>query len=89
VFGPRHFLAGEDEAAYYELLARIRATVMPADIIDEIFITDVVELEWEVLRWRRLKSSLMQTCGREALLAFLTENLDYDLYLDRFAHDLA
>jgi hypothetical protein len=28
------------------------AAVKPVDIIDEMFIADVVSLEWEVLRWR-------------------------------------
>jgi hypothetical protein len=55
LFGQPQVLEGEDAAAYDELLARICAAVKPVDIIDEIFIADVVSLEWEVLRWRRLK----------------------------------
>src|SRR5215831_80121 len=54
-------LPGEDDASYHELLSRVRTAIKPVDIIDEMFIADVVSLEWEVLRWRRLKSSLMQT----------------------------
>ena len=53
-------LEGEDAAAYDQLLARICAAVKPVDIIDEMFIADVVSLEWEVLRWRRLKWGLIQ-----------------------------
>jgi hypothetical protein len=60
------------------------------DIIDEMFIADVVSLEWEVLRWRRLKSSLMRTCGLEALKQFLSRHLDYnDHYREYFEQDLA
>ena len=82
-------LEGEDAAAYDELLARICAAVKPVDIIEEMFIADVVSLEWEVLRWRRLKSSLIRARGLKALEDFLREKLDYDLYSEHFADDLA
>jgi hypothetical protein len=50
----------------------------------------VVSLEWEVLRWRRLKSSLMRTRGLEALEQFLKIHLDYyDHYQRHFEQDLA
>jgi hypothetical protein len=42
LFGPPPLIEGEDAAAYDQLLARICAAVKPVDIIDEIFIADVV-----------------------------------------------
>ena len=89
LFGPPPLIEGEDAAAYDQLLARICAAVKPVDIIDEIFIADVVPSEWEVLRLRRLKWSLIRARGLEALEDFLRENLDYDLYSEDFADDLA
>ena len=89
LFGPPPLIEGEDAAAYDQLLARICAAVKPVDIIDEMFIADVVSLEWEVLRLRRLKSSLIRARGLEALEDFLAEKLDYDLYSEHFADDLA
>jgi hypothetical protein len=88
LFGSPQLLHGEDDAAYDELLNRVGAVVRPVDIIDEMFIGDVVSLEWEVLRWRRLKSSLMRTRGLKALKYFLIENLDYDQYRKYFADEL-
>jgi hypothetical protein len=88
LFGSPQLLQGEDDAAYDELLNRVGAAVSPVDIIDEMFIGDVVSLEWEVLRWRRLKSSLMRTRGLKALKYFLIENLDYDQYRKYFADEL-
>jgi hypothetical protein len=88
LFGPPLLLEGEDAAAYDEFLARIHAAVNPADIIDEVFIADVVSLEWEVLRWRRLKLSLIRTLGLKALESFLAKKLEYDLYSEHFAADL-
>jgi len=67
VFGPPLLLEGEDAAAYDELLGRLCAAVKPADIIDEMFISDIAALEWEVLRWRRLKTTLMQEAGLKHL----------------------
>src|SRR5262249_39689391 len=90
LFGSAVLLAGEDDAAYHELLSRVRTTINPVDIIDEMFIADVVSLEWEVLRWRRLKSSLMRRRGLEALEQFLSKHLDYyDHYQTHFEQDLA
>jgi hypothetical protein len=89
LFGPPQLLAGEDAAAYDQLLARVRAVVNPVDIIEEMFIADLVFLEWEVLRFRRLKTSLLRAGGLEALKDFLARELDYDLYSEHFADDLA
>jgi hypothetical protein len=88
LFGSPQLLEGEDAAAYDELLSRVSAAVKPVDIIDEMFIADVVSLEWEVLRWRRLQSSLMRTRGLEELEQFLTNHLDYDQYWKFFEEDL-
>jgi hypothetical protein len=77
VFGPPQLLQGEDAAAYAQLLARVCAAVKPADMIDEMFIVDVVSLEWEVLRWRRLKFSLLRGLRLHALENFLGVHLDY------------
>jgi len=91
LFGQPQLLEGEDAAAYDQLLVRICAAVKPVDIIDEVFVADVVSLEWEVLRWRRLKSSLIRAHGLEALKGFLAEQLDsdFDLYSEHFADYLA
>jgi hypothetical protein len=89
LFGPPPLIDGEDAAAYEQLLARICEAVKPVDIIDEMFIADVVPSEWEVLRLRRLKWSLIRAPALEALENLLGKNLGYDLYSQDFADDLA
>ena len=74
LFGPPLLIEGEDAAAYDQLLDRICAAVKPVDIIDEMFTADVVSLEWEVLRFRRLKWCLIRANALEALENFLGEN---------------
>ena len=89
LFGQPNILEGEDAAAYNELLDRVRAAVNSVDILEEIFIADLVSSEWERLRWNRLKSTLIRTHGLEALEEFLRDKLCYDAYSEHFAHDLA
>jgi hypothetical protein len=89
IFGPPLLLEGEDEVAYDELLARICAAVKPVNVIEEMFVADVVFLEWEILRLRRLKLSLLKASGHEALKDFLLRNLLYDLYVEALTDDLA
>jgi hypothetical protein len=88
LFGPPPLLEGEDAAAYDQLLARICAAVKPADIIDKMFIADIVSLEWEVLRYRRLKWTLVQDLALERLKNFLVGQVGYDLYGEYAVDDL-
>ena len=76
LFGPPLLLEGEDAAAYDQLLARC-AAVKPVDVIDEMLMVDVVSQEGEVLRWRRLKWSLIRGHKLEALGNILGEHLAY------------
>ena len=59
LFGPPPLLEGENAAAYDELLARVSGAMKPTDILEEIWVRDVVDLVWETFRLRRLKSSLL------------------------------
>ena len=88
LFGAPQLLEDEDAAAYDGLLARFRAAAKPVDIIDEMFIVDVVALEWEVLRWRRLKLGLIQGRAFKTLKTYLRDHLDYELYRNSFVDDL-
>jgi hypothetical protein len=81
-------LEGEDSAGYDELLRRVYAAIEPVDVIEDIFIEDVVSLEWEVLRWRRLKFSLIRSHTHQALTKFLGDHLEYSRYREEFTEDL-
>lgn len=59
LFGPPLLFEGEDFAAYDEFLARVSGDVKPTNIIEEILVHDVVNLTWEIHRWRRFKISLL------------------------------
>jgi hypothetical protein len=53
-----------------------------------MLIADVVSLEWDVLRWRRLKTSLIRSLELKVLERFLTAQLDYDHCQKYFQDDL-
>jgi hypothetical protein len=44
LFGPPPLFEGEDTKAYHELLSRTSAVVKPADILDEFWVRDVIDL---------------------------------------------
>jgi len=88
LFGPSPVLEGEDAAAYDELLDRVRAAVNPVDIVEEMLITDVMYLEWDVLRWRRVKTGLLRGWRLNALKGFLSKLLDYSDFQEKFQMEL-
>jgi hypothetical protein len=66
-FGPPPLVEGDDRAAYEELLAQISAAVKPADILEDIWVHDIVDLVWEIFRLRRLKVNLMAATASKGL----------------------
>ena len=52
-------VAGESAESYTSLGARAVAAVKPRDFIEEILLRDVVDLTWEIIRLRKLKSRLL------------------------------
>ena len=60
LFGPPALIEGEDAELYDELLAQISEFVTPRDIFEEMFVFDIVNLQWEVMRYRRHKSEIMK-----------------------------
>ena len=84
LFGPPQLLQDENSEEYAELLARITAAAKPLDAIEEIFVDDVTRLQWEILRWQRLKTSLIKIATSKALERFLSENIWFKLYRAKF-----
>jgi hypothetical protein len=81
-FGPAPLFDGEDSAGYDELLARVSGAIKPADIIEEIWIRDIVGLTWETLRLRRARAALLAATryvGVKRVLMPLCGTKAYDL----------
>ena len=88
LFGAAPLLPGESAESYDELLGRVCAAAKPANVIEEMFVVDVVALQWQILRWRRLKASLLRTPDHDALLKFLGRGLKDHQYTDEFVEVL-
>src|SRR5262249_46385158 len=71
VFGPPPLIEGEDRAGYATLLARVTTSVSPADVIEEIWVRDVVDLVWDAFRLRRLKVRYLEAAAHEGVRKLL------------------
>lgn len=71
MMGKAPVLPGEDFDAYNALFERLRSAVAPADDLEEIWVFDFVDLTWEVLRLRRLKTQLFKSCAGAGLARIL------------------
>jgi hypothetical protein len=69
--GHRPLFAGEDAAAYDSLLGRLSDVVKPADVIEEMWLRDLVELSWEVTRLRRTKAEFVNSSAHRGLRKLL------------------
>ena len=92
-FGPPPLLEGEDSKAYDELLARVSGKVAPTDVLEEIWVRDIVDYTWEAFRWRRLKTHLITSTEDRGIRAVLFSraagSIDEILSADARAKDWA
>lgn len=73
--GPLPVLGGEDPVEYQGLLDEVRRQVAPVDSIEQIYIRDIVDLTWELMRARRIKVGLLHKGQVRAMNQFgATEN---------------
>ena len=62
---------GEDAATYDQLAARFTAEVAPENVIEEMWVRDVVDLVWDVMRLRRLKAGLFTIGASDGMAEIL------------------
>ena len=59
LFGPPPILEGEDLAAYNKMFGRAYKAVRPIDFIEEIWVRDIVDATWTLLRLRRIQAAFV------------------------------
>jgi hypothetical protein len=64
-------MEGEDIMLYDDLLTRVSTVVKPKDILEDIWVREVVDLVWEIFRLRRLKWTLLTATAVEGLTKVL------------------
>jgi len=68
---PAPLTTGEDPATYDDLLARVVAAVKPDGVIEDLWVRDVADDAWEVLRLRRYKAGYLAACRRDGMTIVL------------------
>ncbi|WP_156380858.1 hypothetical protein [Pseudolabrys sp. Root1462] len=71
-FGMPTLLRGEDAKALHKLSERINKTVKPADALEEMWVADVVHLQWELQRLQESKAQLIHLKHEEGIREVLT-----------------
>jgi len=68
---PRSMLRWEEQGDFDELLARISATLRPADMMEEMWTREVADLVWQIFRLRRMKDTLLDEASYRGLAEVL------------------
>ena len=64
---PPSVLRWEEQGDYDALLAGISATLLPADMMEEMWTRDVVDLVWQMYRLRRIRDTLINEASYRGL----------------------
>lgn len=75
--GPPPLIDGEDPGQYRALYDKVSSAVSPSDVIEEILVRDVVDLTWEIQRWRRFKSGVLGIGKQSAIDSLLEPAVDW------------
>src|SRR5882672_1568372 len=68
---PRSMLRWEEQGDFDAWLARISATLRPADVMEEMWTRDVADLVWQIFRLRRMKDTLIDEASYRGLAEVL------------------
>ena len=60
LFGHAPTLKSEDNKVYWDFLNEVVRCIKPKDMIEWLRVKDVVNLSWEILRFRKLKITLIE-----------------------------
>ncbi|GEO14645.1 hypothetical protein [Microvirga aerophila] len=71
LFAKRPLALGESEQDYDDFLRKVSITVQPGDIIETLWVKDIVDLRWETMRLRRAQASLLMSAARVVLANLL------------------
>jgi hypothetical protein len=76
ILGPPPILKDENVDAYNALHDRFRSSVVPEEVMEEIWVRDVVDLTWEILRVRRLKAKFIDGRASKGIEHLLMDLVD-------------
>jgi hypothetical protein len=71
LFGKPPLLSGEDRTAYEGLLTRVSAAIRPEDGIVWLLMKELVDLSWDIHRWRSIRANVINMTQKDALVNIL------------------
>ncbi|GJE46231.1 hypothetical protein AEGHOMDF_5431 [Methylobacterium soli] len=89
LFADRPLLPGENAEQYEALLRIIIQQVKPSDVIEAIWVKDIVDLVWEAKRLRRWRSQILNQGRLEAgtaLILPVIENENHNPFTSKSEH---
>jgi len=77
LLGPPPLLPSENLADYQALSARVIAAAKPTDAIEHLYVRDAVDLQWELMRLRHLKTRLLVSSASVGLYSLMNVRMDF------------
>ena len=77
LLGPPPLLPSENLADYQALSARVIAAAKPTDAIEHLYVRDAVDLQWELMRLKHLKTRLLVSSASVGLYKLMGDRMDY------------
>ena len=77
LLGPPPLLPSENVAYYEALSARVIAAAKPTDAIEHLYVRDAVDLQWELMRLRHLKTRLLVSSASVGLFKLMDDRMNY------------
>ena len=77
LLGPPPLLPSENLADYEALRLRVIAAVKPTDAIEHLYVRDAVDLQWELMRLRHLKTRFLVSSASVGLNILMNMRMNY------------
>ncbi|WP_375408045.1 HNH endonuclease signature motif containing protein [uncultured Methylobacterium sp.] len=78
LFDDRPLLFGDDPEQYEALLGKMVQQVMPTDIVEAIWVKDIIDLVWEVKRLRHWRNQILSQARVEVITALIVPVLEIE-----------
>ncbi|WP_295843926.1 hypothetical protein [Tardiphaga sp.] len=76
ILGDPPLLAGESRDKYDGLLAAVAQSIMPRTDLDWMFVRDIADISWQILRLRRIEVAAIELVQKEIVLEHLKSTRD-------------
>ena len=77
LFAKPPLLITESAEDFAALNAAFAQAIKPRDVVEQMYVDDIVALSWEILRLRRCKTAIINTAFEDALLTILNRLMGY------------